>query len=66
MIDAQAREAPTTFEALIVGEDADDSQADGKAAPVSEKFSCPLSSEGSRGLTHGEVIDNAFLVLLAG
>ncbi|XP_028968770.1 cytochrome P450 3A5 [Galendromus occidentalis] len=67
MIDAQMREAPTNIDALIAGDEADENREGENTTAVPGKISaCPFSGEGSRGLTDGEVIDNAFLVLLAG
>ena len=69
MIDAQNTIASATnLKSLIAGDDAEAVESDGKmktAKSANNPTECPFAAK-TRGLTHDEVIDNAFLVLLAG
>ncbi|XP_028967635.1 cytochrome P450 3A31 [Galendromus occidentalis] len=66
MIDAQKTEKPTSDDDLIAGDVAEEKDRESNEAAANVAGSeCPFSGK-SRGLTDDEVIDNAFLILLAG
>lgn len=66
MIDAQTTVASATnLASLIAGDDADAIESETNSKAASPPTECPFSGK-VRGLTNSEVIDNAFLVLLAG
>ena len=65
MIDAQVRDAPTSVDALIAGDEAEEQDRESEKKVKTATSECPFTGK-SKGLTDDEVIDNAFLILLAG